>query len=98
MFRVVFILYCFEAGTMLLFLPWHTVWDQLLLHLSSSEGLGRLFAHPLLRGAISGFGLVHLVWGAHDLEVLLLRPRTPSPSAATSSPDSADIAEERADV
>jgi hypothetical protein len=88
MFRLVFILYCFEAGTMLLFLPWHTVWDQLLLHLGSSEGLRQLFAHPVFRGAVSGFGLIHLVWGAHDLEVLLLRPRTPPPD---SSDDRSDV-------
>jgi hypothetical protein len=91
MFRVVFILYCFEAGTMLLFLPWHTVWDQLLLHLGSSEGLGQLFAHPLFRGAVSGFGLIHLVWGAHDLEVLLLRPKPPSPSLPPDSDERADV-------
>ncbi|HSN85859.1 MAG TPA: hypothetical protein VL025_03830 [Thermoanaerobaculia bacterium] len=86
MFRVVFILYCFEAGTMLLFLPWHAVWDQLLLRLSS-ETLRQLFVHPVFRGAVSGFGLVHLVWGAHDLEALLLRPRTPAPSSSADSTD-----------
>ena len=91
MFRVVFILYCFEAGTMLLFLPWHAVWDQLLLRVTS-ESLRQLFIHPVFRGAVSGFGLVHLVWGAHDLEVLLLRPRTPA------SPASPDPTEERSET
>ena len=26
-----------------------------------------MIAEPVVRGAVSGFGLVHLVWGAHDL-------------------------------
>jgi hypothetical protein len=33
--------------------------------------LGPLLLHPLFRGAVSGFGLVHLVWGANDLQALL---------------------------
>ncbi len=27
--------------------------------------------HPIVRGAITGFGLVHLIWGAHDLDLWL---------------------------
>jgi hypothetical protein len=55
------------------------------------EALRVILIHPVFRGAVSGFGAVHLVWGAHDLEVLLLRRRTPEPPAdaapAVTSPD-----------
>jgi hypothetical protein len=30
-------------------------------------GVGALLGAPIVRGAVSGFGLVHFVWGAHDL-------------------------------
>jgi hypothetical protein len=84
-FRVVFILYCFEAGTLLLFAPWNVAWDQTMLNVTW-EALRLILIHPLFRGAISGFGAVHLVWGAHDLEVLLLRRRAPETAAPATAP------------
>lgn len=67
-------LYCVEAGALLTLLPWTASWSQALLRLPHSDGLA-LASHPVLRGLVSGFGLVHLVWGAHDLEALLARRR-----------------------
>jgi hypothetical protein len=69
-FRILFILYCVEAGVFLLIAPWGPMWDRTLSHLPLG-GLGPICLHPIFRGAISGFGLVHLVWGANDLQVLL---------------------------
>ena len=34
----------------------------------------RVLSVPVLRGALSGFGLVHLVWGIHDLSAFLRPP------------------------
>ncbi|MCP4663377.1 MAG: hypothetical protein GY856_48915 [bacterium] len=65
--RFVFVLYCTAVGVVLLLAPWTPGWDQMLAHL---PGL-RLLGAPLLRSALSGFGLVHLVWGFHDLHDLL---------------------------
>ena len=62
--RYVFILYCATVGTVLVVVPWSPGWNQMLSHLSSSF---ELLGSPLLRGALSGFGLVHLVWCLHDL-------------------------------
>jgi hypothetical protein len=31
--------------------------------------------HPLVRSALSGFGMVHLVWSMHDLTELIERWR-----------------------
>ncbi len=69
-FRVLFILYCVEAGVFLAFVPWSTLWERHLLSIPLL-GLRAFGLHPVLRGALSGFGLIHLVWAVHDLELLL---------------------------
>ncbi len=68
--RIIFILYCVEAGAVLLFVPWSAGWEHGVLRIPISE-VRYLFLHPLVRGGLSGLGLVHLVWGAHDLDLLL---------------------------
>ena len=65
--RYVFILYCAAVGVVLVLAPWSPGWDQMLSYLSAEFELLR---RPLLRGALSGFGLVHLVWCLHDLHGL----------------------------
>ena len=69
-----FILYCIEVGTLLVMLPWSPYWDRLAVGLPLAElQLGVL--EPWFRGAVSGFGLLHLVWGAHDLDAWLVARR-----------------------
>lgn len=70
LFRLFFILYCVEAGLFFLLAPWSQVWDHALIELPVSALRSWLLA-PSLRGAVSGFGLVHLLWGAHDLYEIL---------------------------
>ncbi len=70
--RYVFIFYCATVGVVLVLVPWSPGWDQMLSFLSTRFEVLRL---PLLRGALSGFGLVHLVWCVHDLH--RLRPKRP---------------------
>lgn len=80
--RVFFVIYCFEAGFLLLIAPWHPTWDRTVMQLSAAA-LRNLLLHPMMRGGVSGFGLIHLVWGAHDLAALLAqrnRPDAGSPS------------------
>lgn len=69
-FRILFILYCVEAGVFLLLAPWSPRWDDTALRMPMIQLAGWLL-HPAARGAVSGFGLVHLVWGAHDLDLWL---------------------------
>ena len=71
---IFFILYCFEAGLFLVIAPWNTAWDRVVVQLPLSSLRGLLLT-PSFRGAISGFGLVHLVWGLHDLRLVLLHRR-----------------------
>ncbi len=76
-FRILFILYCVEAGVFLLISPWSPRWDEQIIQLANLE-LSGFFLHPMVRGAISGFGLIHLVWGAHDLDLWLTERRRAS--------------------
>ena len=76
--RFLFILYCVEAGTFLLLAPWSSAWDRQAVQIPWTE-LRNLALHPLLRSALTGFGLVHLVWAAHELDAWLLGRR---PAAA----------------
>ncbi len=73
--QILFILYCVEAGTILLLAPWGAVWDRFVVQMPSAD-LRNLLLHPLLRSLISAFGLVHLIWGAHDLDLLLAQWRS----------------------
>ncbi len=68
--RLFFILYCIEAGTLLLLAPWSAGWERMVMELPVA-GLRDLCLQPWLRAGLSGFGLVHLIWGAHDLELML---------------------------
>lgn len=76
--RFVFVLYCTSVGVALLLVPWTPGWDFMLLYLPSNL---RFLQSPLLRGALSGFGLVHLVWGLYDLNEMLLAHDSPKPDA-----------------
>ncbi len=41
---------------------------------------------PALRGLVSGFGAVHLLWGLHDVDLLLRRlPRSSPPGGPAAS-------------
>ena len=79
--RALFILYCVEAGVLLVMAPWSPAWDTSIFRLPGTT-LQELLLHVGVRSAISGFGLVHLVWAAHDLELWLSQRRT-DPDATT---------------
>jgi hypothetical protein len=74
MFRGVFLAYCAEAGIFLLLAPWMPSWN----HAANLVpfGLAReLLQTSWVRAAISAFGLLHLIWGLHDLDLFLRRNR-----------------------
>ncbi len=72
--RALFILYCFEAGMFLVIVPWTLGWDRNFVQVPAAW-LRSLLLEPTLRGAVSGFGWVHIVWGAHDLETWIAQRR-----------------------
>ena len=66
-FRFLFIVYCVEAGVFLLFSPWGLFWDRGALQIPFAL-LRSICLSTAFRGAVSGFGLVHLIWSAHDVD------------------------------
>ena len=78
--RVLFALYCVEAGILLAVAPWTAVWDRTWIAVPATL-LRQALLSPWGRGAATGFGLVHLVWGAHELgDWLRQGPTRPSPT------------------
>jgi len=73
--RVLFVAYCLEAGVFLVMAPWSRAWPTLSAGLAL-DGFGPWLLDPRVRGALTGFGLVHLVWGAHDIELWLAGRRS----------------------
>ena len=67
MFRFLFIVYCVEAGIFLLFSPWSLFWDRGALQIPITL-LRAGYLSTAFRGAVSGFGLVHLIWSVHDVD------------------------------
>ena len=69
---LLFVLYCVEIGLFLVLAPWTPLWDR-TLGLLPSDALRSFALHPVARSGVTGFGLVHLIWGAHDLALLFSR-------------------------
>ena len=63
---VAFILFCFEIGLFLVFVPWSQLWEHNVL-LGYSFHLRGLLLNNFLRGAVSGLGVVDLVLGCSEL-------------------------------
>ena len=66
-FRFLFIVYCVEAGIFLLVSPWGLFWDRGALQIPFTL-LRSICLSTAFRGAVSGFGLAHLIWSAHDVD------------------------------
>ena len=75
--RVLFVIYCLEAGVFLTLTPWAFSWDRSWLSVPFPL-LRNLFLHPAARGAVSGFGVVHLIWAAYDLTAWIDGLRRPA--------------------
>ena len=63
---VAFILFCFEIGLFLVFVPWSPLWEHNVL-LTYSLFLRGLILNNFFRGAVSGLGVVDLVLGFSEL-------------------------------
>lgn len=73
--RILFIVYCVEAGAVFFFVPWGATWDRTAVQIPY-DGLRNALLHPFFRSLISGFGIVHLVWAINDLDALLTRRKS----------------------
>lgn len=88
--RLLFVSYCLEAGMFLLMVPWSPAWDRTVARLPFPL-LAAMLQATFGRAALAGFGMVHLIWGIHDLDSLWPRrgksstPAAPTPRAALPS-------------
>lgn len=81
--RFLFIQYCIAAGVLLIVAPWSQLWERMLVLLPYGV-LPQVVGHSAARGAVSGFGLVHLTWAFHDLGGLLLQKKPPGDDEGSS--------------
>jgi hypothetical protein len=63
---VAFILFCFEIGLFLIFVPWSTLWETNVL-LTYSFSLRNLVLNNFVRGAVSGLGVIDVLLGFLEL-------------------------------
>jgi hypothetical protein len=63
---IAFILFCFEIGLFLIFVPWSQLWENNVL-LGYSFYLRRLLLNNFFRGAVSGLGVIDLILGFSEL-------------------------------
>jgi len=80
-FRGIFLIYCLEAGLFLLMSPWLEAWNHAALLLPFGP-VRELLLSSWSRSLISAFGLLHLVWGLHDLDLFLRRTSYPFDDSA----------------
>ncbi|MPZ19275.1 MAG: hypothetical protein GEV06_15380 [Luteitalea sp.] len=68
--RLMFVIYFFEVGLLLILVPWSTFWERnfFVEHLS---WLQQITHNYYVRGAVSGIGLVSLGAAVADLLLLL---------------------------
>lgn len=72
-------LYLLEAGLLLILAPWTQFWDRNYFS-ALAPMLAAWVAHPYVRGAVTGVGIVSVVAALVEIGVLLSR-RNPSASA-----------------
>ncbi len=93
--RLLFVSYCLEAGMFLLMVPWSPAWDRTVVQLPVPL-LAATLHTALARAALAGFGMVHLIWGVHDLDALWPRGRAKEVASDAAPPAESPAAPERA--
>ena len=65
-FSVAFILFCFEIGIFLIVVPWSSLWENNIVfnYLPSLRGV---MLHSIVRGTVSGLGLIDFLLGVTEV-------------------------------
>jgi hypothetical protein len=63
---VAFILFCFEIGLFLMFVPWSALWEHNVF-LAYSFRLRGLLLNNFVRGGVSGLGVIDVFLGLSEL-------------------------------
>ncbi len=59
-----YLLYCVEAGIFLILVPWSLLWTH--SYFAQIPGLGDLLLSGYVKGAVTAFGLLHLLVASRD--------------------------------
>jgi len=91
--RLVLVVFFFEVGVVLIFIPWSAFWDrnyfaQLLPSLHAA------MTNNFVRGAVSGLGVINLVAGFAELVSVFRRDRRRSIHDRSTSLHSQHLAED----
>ncbi len=70
--RLALLVYFFVAGTFLIAVPWTDLW---LLAVRSLPWVASILSHSVLRGAVSGFGLVLIGCAVFEIRDAISRKR-----------------------
>jgi hypothetical protein len=65
---IAFILFCFEIGIFLIFVPWSGLWENNFL-LAYSPLLRQVLLNNFIRGAVSGLGAIDFLIGLTELTI-----------------------------
>ena len=76
-FSVAVILFCFEIGFLLIFVPWSAFWENNLLFVYA-PGMRTLLLSRIVRSAVSGLGFLNFLIGASEVRRFFRRARTVS--------------------
>jgi hypothetical protein len=90
LFRLVFVLYCVEAGIFFVTAPWLPSWERLAFSLPWSAARDAMLS-GWFRSALTGFGCLHWIWAIHDVD-LYFRNRAAARIAGSIQPSTSETA------
>jgi hypothetical protein len=81
--RLLLTAFFFEAGLVLLIVPWSIYWEQNYF-VQSLPAVQAFIANDFVRGAVSGLGLVNLLAGLVEIWAFLTTRHVPEPVVSIS--------------
>ena len=81
--RLLLTAFFFEAGLVLLIIPWSIYWEQNYF-VQALPAVQAFITNDFVRGAVSGLGLVNLLAGLGEIWALLTTPRMQDPIVSIS--------------
>ena len=84
MTRSLIILYLLEAGLVLIVLPWTQFWDRNYF-MGMNGPLEMTLTDPILRGMVSGVGVVSFAAGVLEIGSILIQRRAEQSAASSNS-------------
>jgi hypothetical protein len=77
--RLVLVVFFFEVGIVLIFIPWSAFWDRNYFA-QMVPSLQALITNNFFRGAVSGLGVLNVVAGFVELVSVILRRAAEQPA------------------